>query len=84
MYAYISCFRNVLIKKEEVKMNLERETQANLKDRVRGYFLVLIFTYMSYLYILELNPSSISSFANIFSLSKGCLSVLFTVSFAGQ
>ena len=84
MYAYISCFRNVLIKKEEVKMNLERETQANLKDRGRGYFLVLIFTYMSYLYILELNPSSISSFANIFSLSKGCLSVLFTVSFAGQ
>lgn len=65
-------------------MNLERETQANLKDRGRGYFLVLIFTYMSYLYILELNPSSISSFANIFSLSKGCLSVLFTVSFAGQ
>ena len=84
MYAYLSCFRNVLIKKEEVKMNLERETQANLKDRGRGYFLVLIFTYMSYLYILELNPSSISSFANIFSLSKGCLSVLFTVSFAGQ
>ena len=37
---------------------------------------------MSCLYILEINPLSIDSFANIFSYSEGCLFVLFMVSFA--
>ena len=39
---------------------------------------------MSCLYILEINPLSIDSFANIFSHSKGCLFILFIVSFAVQ
>ena len=39
---------------------------------------------MSCLYILELNPLSVASFANIFSHSVGCLFVLFMVSFAMQ
>ena len=39
---------------------------------------------MSCLYTLEINPLSISSFANIFSHSVGCLFVLFMVSFAVQ
>ena len=39
---------------------------------------------MSCLYILEINPSSISSFANIFSHSVGCLFISFMVSFAMQ
>ena len=39
---------------------------------------------MSCLYILEINPLSIDSFANIFSHSEGCLFVLFMVSFAVQ
>ena len=39
---------------------------------------------MSCLYILEINPLSIDSFANIFSYSEGCLFVLFIVSFAVQ
>ena len=39
---------------------------------------------MSYLYILEINPLSVDSFANIFSHSEGCLFVLFMVSFALQ
>ena len=39
---------------------------------------------MSYLYILEINPLSVVSFANIFSYSEGCLFVLFMVSFAVQ
>ena len=39
---------------------------------------------MSCLYILEINPLSVASFANIFSHSKGCLSVWFMVSFAVQ
>ena len=36
----------------------------------------------SHLYILEINPLSVASFANIFSHSKGCLSVVFMISFA--
>ena len=39
---------------------------------------------MSCLYILEINPLSVASFANIFSHSVGCLFVLFMVSFAVQ
>ena len=39
---------------------------------------------MSCLYILEIRPLSVASFANIFSHSVGCLFVLFMVSFAVQ
>ena len=39
---------------------------------------------MSCLYIFEINPLSITSFANIFSHSKGCVFLLFMVSFAVQ
>ena len=39
---------------------------------------------MSCLYILEINPLFVVSFANIFSHSEGCLFVLFMVSFAVQ
>ena len=39
---------------------------------------------MSCLYILEIEPLLVASFANIFSQSLGCLFVLFLVSFAVQ
>ena len=39
---------------------------------------------MSYLYILEINPLSVSPFANVFSHSEHCLFVVFMVSFAVQ
>ena len=39
---------------------------------------------MSCLYILEINPLSVASFANIFSHFEGCLFVLFMVSFVVQ
>ena len=39
---------------------------------------------MSYLYILEINPLSVVSFANIFSHPEGCFFILFMVSFAVQ
>ena len=45
-------------------------------------FVSWIFSCMSCLYILEINPLSVVSFANIFSHSEGCLFVLFMVSFA--
>ena len=39
---------------------------------------------MSCLYILEIEPLLVASFANIFSQSLDCLFVLFLVSFAVQ
>ena len=47
-----------------------------------GLFGFLLLSCMSCLYILEVNPLSVTSFVNIFSHSKGCLYVLFMVSFA--
>ena len=49
-----------------------------------GLLVVLILSCMSCLYVLEINPLSVASFANIFSHSEGCLLVLFMVSFAVQ
>ena len=49
-----------------------------------GLFVFLILSCMSYLYILEINPLSVASFANIFSHSEGCHFILLTVSFAVQ
>ena len=49
-----------------------------------GLFVFLILTTMCCLYILEINPSSVDSFANIFSHFEGCLFVSFMVSFAVQ
>ena len=45
-----------------------------------GLFVFLILSCMSCLCILEINPLSVDSFANIFSHSEGCLFVLFVVS----
>ena len=44
----------------------------------------LILSCMSCLYILEINPLSVVSFATIFSHSEGCLFILFMISFAVQ
>ena len=49
-----------------------------------GLFILLIPSCMSCFYILEINPLSVDSFADIFSHSDGCLFVLFMVSFAVQ
>ena len=49
-----------------------------------GWFVFLVLSCMSYLYILEINPLSVVSFAVIFSHSEGCLFTLPIVSFAVQ
>ena len=49
-----------------------------------GLFVFLVLSCMSCLYILEINPLSVVSFAVIFSHSEGCLLMLFMVSFAMQ
>ena len=47
-----------------------------------GLFVFLILNCMGCLYVLEINPLSAHSFANIFCHSEGCLFILFVVSFA--
>ena len=49
-----------------------------------GLFVFLILSCMSCLYILEINPLSVVSFADIFSYFEGSLFVFFMVSFAVQ
>ena len=49
-----------------------------------GLFVFLVLSCMSFLYILEVNPLSVASFAIIFSHSEGCLFTLLRVSFAVQ
>ena len=49
-----------------------------------GLFVFMILSCLSCLYILEINPLSVASFANIFSHSEGCVFILFMVSFAVQ
>ena len=49
-----------------------------------GLFVFLALSCMSYLYILEVNPLSVVSFAITFSHSEGCLLTLLIVSFAVQ
>ena len=49
-----------------------------------GLFVFLAWSCISYLYILEINPLSVVSFAIIFSNSEGCLFTLLIVSFAVQ
>ena len=47
-----------------------------------GLFVFLVLSYMSCLYILEINPLSVVSFTIIFSHSEGCLFTLLIISFA--
>ena len=49
-----------------------------------GLFVFLVLSCKSCLYILEINPLSVVSFAIIFSHSEGCLFTLFIISFAVQ
>ena len=49
-----------------------------------GWFVFLVLSCISCLYILEVNPLSVVSFAIIFSHSEGCLFTLIIVYFAVQ
>jgi len=49
-----------------------------------GLFVSLALSYISCLYILEINPLSVVSLTIIFFHSEGCLFTLFIVSFAVQ
>ena len=49
-----------------------------------GLFVFLVLSCMSCLYILEINPLSVVSFAIVFSRSEGCVFISIIVSFAVQ
>ena len=61
--------------------SLEKCLFMSFFDFLIRLFVFLVSNCMSYLYILEVNPLSVVSFAIIFFHSEGCLFTLFTVSF---
>ena len=65
-------------------MSLEKSLSRPFTHFLIGWFVFLVLSCMSCLYILEINPLSAVSFAVIFSHSEGCLFTLLIVSFAVQ
>ena len=64
--------------------SLEKCLFSSLAYFLIGSFIFLELSWRSCLYIFEINPLSVASFAIIFSQSEGCLFTLLIVSFAVQ
>ena len=64
--------------------SLEKYLFKSFSHFLIGLFVFPVLSCMSCLYILEINPLSVVSFAIIFSHSEGCLFTLLIVSFAVQ
>ena len=64
--------------------SLEKCLFRSFSHLLIGLFVSLILSCMSYLYILEINPLSVLSFAIILSHSEGCVFTVLVVSFAVQ
>ena len=64
--------------------SLEKRLFRSFPHFLIGLLVFQVFICLSCLYILEINPLSVVSFAIIFSQSEGCLFTLLIVSFAVQ
>ena len=64
--------------------SLEKCLFSSLARFLIGWFIFLVLSCMSCLYIVEINSLSLVSFAIIFSHSEGCLFTLLIVSFVVQ
>ena len=64
--------------------SLEKRLFSSLDLFLIELFTFLVLSYMSCLYIFEINSLSVASFAIIFSHSEGCLFTLLIVSFGVQ
>ena len=64
--------------------SLEKRLFRSFPHFLIGLLVFLVLSCMSCLYILEINPLSVVSFAIIFSHSERCLFTLLTVPFAVQ
>ena len=64
--------------------SLEKCLFTSISHFLIGLVVLLALSCMSCLYILEINPLSVVSFAIILSYSEGCLFTLLIVSFAVQ
>ena len=64
--------------------SLEKCLFSSFPHFLIALFVFLVLSCMSCLYILEVNPLSVVSFAIIFSHSEGCLFTLLIVSFVVQ
>ena len=64
--------------------SLEKCLFSSLAHFLIGSFIFLELSFMSYLYVCEINSLSVASFAIIFSHSEGCLFTLLMVSFVVQ
>ena len=64
--------------------SLEKCLFSSFPHFLIGLSAFLVLSSMTCLYILEINPLSVVSFAIIFSHSEGCLFTLLVVSFAVQ